>query len=203
MDVLGSEMVAWLGWFFALPGSLLTKAASMNVACVGVVISILAILAGFGTAIYQNRHADRVQEAERARRAEVVAYRLSVWLSEVGTSVERALGECRDSRANLSGSPAVADTYLTRGLRMNTATNIDDLLPDLHYLLAGSGDIAQLDQLIRSYKAWLVRDGVASKAGTPSELIKVCDDAERQLRMISTLHANAERPHKPSCSKGD
>jgi hypothetical protein len=35
--------------------------------------SILAIAAGFGTVIYQNRHADKVQEAERERRAEVVA----------------------------------------------------------------------------------------------------------------------------------
>jgi uncharacterized membrane protein len=46
-------------------------------AWVGAGGSILAIGAGFLTMFLQNRRADRAQEAERARQAEVVAYRLS------------------------------------------------------------------------------------------------------------------------------
>ena len=61
--------------------------------------SILAIGAGFGTMFLQNRHADRVQEAERVRRAEVVAYRLSGWSTEARYKIESALKSCKDARA--------------------------------------------------------------------------------------------------------
>lgn len=49
--------------------------------------SILAILAGFGFVFLQNRLANRQRMRDRADRAEVVAYRLSGWLSEVGSRV--------------------------------------------------------------------------------------------------------------------
>jgi hypothetical protein len=56
--------------------------------------SIGAICAGFGLAYRQNRRADKLrvqerdeQERERTSRAEVVALRLSGWLSEVGSRI--------------------------------------------------------------------------------------------------------------------
>jgi hypothetical protein len=163
--------------------------------------SIVAILTGFGTVIYQNRHTERVQEAERARRAEVVAYRISVWLVEVGVTIEETLKKCRDSRANIPSGPSEVVTYLTRELRMSAATNIDSVLPDLHYLLAGSGDIAQLDQLIRFYTAWLDGLNKGAKTGTSSELQGIYDYAERQLSVMKTLHTNAERHVDPVVQK--
>jgi hypothetical protein len=164
--------------------------------------SIAAIIAGFAVMFLQNRHADQVQEAERARRAEVVAYRISVWLGEVGPGIEHALKKCRESRANIAKGPAAVVTYLIRELRIGTATNIDGVLPDLHYLLAGSSDIAQLDHLIRFYKAWLDHVDEGAKTGTTSELQAFCDNTPRQLFMMSTLHANAERHVRPLIQKG-
>jgi hypothetical protein len=202
---VGPEVLAWLGWLVALPCSIATKAAGMDAsawaAWVQAIGSILAIAAGFGTMFLQNRHSDRAQEAERARRAEVVAYRISVWLSEVIATIEHTLGKCRDSRANLQSGPPSVVTYLTRELRLVTATNIDGVLPDLHYLLAGSGDIAQLDAFTRIYKAWLDRTDEGPKMGTQSELKEICDYAERQLGMMSTLHAKAERHIGPLVQK--
>lgn len=159
--------------------------------------SILAIAAGFGTVIFQNRHADRVQEAERARRTEVVAYRISVWLGEVGVIIEETLKKCRDSRANIPSGPPEVVTYLARELKISTATNIDSVLPDLHYLLAGSGDIAQLDHFMRTYAAWLDRLSEGPKTGVTTELRGIYDYSERQLRTMSSLHANAERYIRP------
>ena len=95
MDAVGSEVLAWLGWLLALPGSIAIKAAGMNAsewaAWVQAVGSILAIVAGFGTVFYQNRHTDKMQESDRKSRAEVVALRLSVWLSEIGGRVDISL----------------------------------------------------------------------------------------------------------------
>jgi hypothetical protein len=162
--------------------------------------SILAIAAGFGTVIFQNRHSDRMQEAERARRAEVVAYRISVWLSEVGTSIDSALRKCRDSRANLqSGQPQL---YGVHELRMGTATSIHGVLPDLHYLLEGSGDIAQLEHLMRIYEAWLDRLNVERIMEGPQSQ-EINDQAERQLLLMRMLHANAERHIRLLIKKGD
>ena len=64
-------------------------------AWVGAIGSILAICAGFGTTIWQNRRANELRgqdkaerEHDRSDRAEVVAFRLSGWLSEVGSRLE-------------------------------------------------------------------------------------------------------------------
>jgi hypothetical protein len=171
--------------------------ASAWAAWVQAVGSVLAIGAGFATMFLQNRHSDRMQEAERARRAEVVAYRVSVWLAEVGASIEHTLKKCRESRANLPSGPPMVTSYLAREFGLGTATSIHGVLPDLHYLLAGSGDIAQLDHLIRIYEAWLDRLVERPMKGTPSELKDICDEAERQLIMMRMLHANAERHIRP------
>jgi hypothetical protein len=202
---VGPEVLAWLGWLVALPCSIATKAAGMDAsawaAWVQAIGSILAIAAGFGTMFLQNRHSDRAQEAERARRAEVVAYRISVWLTAAGANIEYALEKCRNSRANIPSGPPEVVIYLARELRIGTATNIDGVLPDLHYLLAGSGDIAQLEHFMRIYAAWLDSLSEGPKTGTQSELTGIYDYSERQLIMMTMLHADAERHIRPLVQK--
>jgi hypothetical protein len=207
LHAVGPEVLAWLSWLVSLPCSIATKAAGMDASAWAAWVqaggSILAIGAGFATLYLQNRHSDRAQEAERARRAEVVAYRISVWLSEVGTSVGHTLEKCLHTRDFLSGGghPPVLVAYIARDLRIHSATNIDNVLPDLHYLLGGSGDIAQLDHLIRIYEAWLDRLVETPQKGTASELSDLCDHSQRQLIMMRMLHANAERHINPLVQK--
>jgi hypothetical protein len=147
--------------------------------------SILTIAAGFGTIIFQNRHADRVQEAERARRAEVVAYRLSGWCTEAHYKIEIALRSCKDARAAFG--PNIVPGTLIPALKLDMAANIHDVLPDLHYLRAGSADIAELDHLIRTYEAGLLR------WINTSELEKLYDPAEWQLGVMSALQQKVAR----------
>jgi hypothetical protein len=82
-------------------------------------------------------------------------------------------------------------------LRLNLPSRIDAVLPDLHYLLAGSGDIAQLDHLARSYETWL--DGtltVNTKPGGPPPRIDetsvrdIYTRAEALLGAMSSLLTN-------------
>ena len=54
--------------------------------------SIAAVCAGFGYVYVQTRWQDERRERDRADRAEVVAYRLSGWLGEVGLRVR---GRCQ------------------------------------------------------------------------------------------------------------
>jgi hypothetical protein len=195
LHVFGSAVLAWVA----------NKTAGMDTsawaAWIQAVGSILAIAAGFVVLYIQNHLSNNARERERERRAEVVAYRISVWLSEVIATVEVTLTKCRNSRANLPSGPPSVVTYLTRELRLVTATNIEGVLPDLHYLLAGSGDIAKLDAFVRIYKAWLDRTDEGPKVGTQSELEWIFDYAERQLNMMCTLHANAARHIDPLVQK--
>jgi hypothetical protein len=105
-------------------------------------------------------------------------------MGEAGSRIERAFKACRDARA-LGRNQVLGP--LIHELRLDMATSIHDVLPDLHYLKAGSGDVAQLDHIIRIYKA-----GIERLIDTP-ELEVLYDYVERQLSVMSTLHANAER----------
>jgi len=168
--------------------------------------SILAIGAGFATVVLQNRHADRVQEAERARRAEVVAYRLSGWISEAGIRINRSLTWCHEAQAKAGKGPMGASD-LIRGLKLGMVVSIEDVLPDLHYLLSGSGDVAQLDHFMQTYEAWLERShastiqpGVVSMFTGP-HVSEFCSRAETQLSALGKLHANAEQHINPLINK--
>jgi hypothetical protein len=202
LDALGSETLAWLGWLVALPSSIATKAAGMNAsewaAWVQAVGSILAIVAGFLTMFLQNRHADKIREAKRARAEEVVVFRVSGFLADLGHRIKPALKECEVGRANASLGGVLSDVITE--LRLNMPSRIDGVLADLHYLLAGSGDIAQLDHLVRGYEAWL--DGTLTlntKPGGPSPRIDETSlrdtyaRAEGQLNAMNGLLKNAVR----------
>jgi hypothetical protein len=156
--------------------------------------SILAIGAGFLTMFLQNRHADQAQEAERERRAEVVAYRLTGWIGEAGARIDRALRTCQKNK--LTPSPSTLAGYLIPDLKLGMVSRIDGVLPDLHYLASGSGDIAQLDHLMRAYEAGLDRWNVNAGMEGP-EVQEFYGHWERRLSELRALHANAERQIAP------
>ena len=144
MDTLGADTMAWLGWLAGLPGGIATKAKNMDASAwaswVQAIGSIVAIVAGFGTVVYQNRHTDKSQEAQRRRRAEVVAYRLSGWIGEIGGRIERALRTCQERQSKASqGPPRVASDVIPE-IRLGMVSGIDEVLPELHYLSSGSGE---------------------------------------------------------------
>lgn len=150
---MGAEVSAWLDWLLTLPGVVWAKAAGMDAtawAGVQAIGSILAILAGFGYVVLQNWHADVVREAERVRRAEVVAYGLSGWIAEIGIRIDQALAKCQErlSEEPEGRGPLVAEVILEIVLGMEV--DIDASLPDLHFLNSGSGDIAQLNYFAKS-----------------------------------------------------
>ncbi len=166
LDAVGAAAGAWLGWLVNLPRVIAGKAANMDAsawaAWVQAVGSILAIGAGFLTMFLQSRHADNVQAAERVRRAEVVAYRLSGWIGEIGGRIERALRTCQERQSKASQGPPRVKSEIIPELRLGMASRIDGLLPELHYLSTGSRDIAQLEYLARGHDAWL--DGLLAQA---------------------------------------
>jgi hypothetical protein len=166
--------------------------------------SIIAIGAGFLTMFLQNRHADKVQKAERSRRAEVVAYRLSGWITEIGARIQVTLRTCQERQSKASQGPPRLASDLIPELRLGSVSEIDGLLPELHYLSAGSGDIAQLDYFAKFFDEWLAREyTAATKPGVSVPMWagptrrEFYSYAERQLKMMSTLHANAERRISP------
>jgi hypothetical protein len=181
--------------------------ASALAAWVQAVGSIVAIGAGFRYVVLQNRHADRAQEADRKaheadriRRAEVVAYGLSGWIVEIGIRIDRALATCQErlSEEPEGRGPLVAEVILEIVLGMEV--DIDASLPDLHFLNSGSGDIAQLNYFAKFYDAWLERlyqearrPGEASARIGGDEWREFYGYAVRQLTNLKTLHANAQR----------
>jgi len=194
--------MAWLGWLAGLPGGIATKAKNMDASAwaswVQAIGSIVAIVAGFGTVVYQNRHTDKSQEAQRRSRAEVVAYRLSGWIGEIGGRIERALRTCQERQSKASqGPPRVASDVIPE-IRLGMVSGIDEVLPELHYLSSGSGDIAQLNHFANGYAAWL--DRVYAEETRPGEVPQMMAEvslrefytrAETQLTAMKTLHANS------------
>lgn len=201
-DIEG-EVSALLEWLLALPGIIDAKAATMDAsawaAWVQAVFSVLAIVAGFATMYLQNRHADRVRREDQERGAEVVAYRLSGWIGDVGVRVAKALATCKDRLGKVSSGPPRALASVIDELRLGIPWGIDGVLSDLHYLSSGAGDVAQLDHIAHTYEAWL--DGTLAKNTLPGgapllappSLRDFYRDAEAQLTALKALHANAER----------
>jgi len=134
-------------------------------AAVQAIGSIVAIAAGFATVFLQNWLANRQRERDRADRAEVVAYRLSGWLGEVGSRVgersqfyedfKNALEQGGDHPLQLR-APLKLDAR-----KLDEDCGIESVMSDLHYLKrgsgdrSGSGDVAKLDFQARSFDAYL------------------------------------------------
>jgi hypothetical protein len=121
--------------------------------------SIAAICAGFGTVYWQNRKAEELREQDRvlgerdrADRAEVVAFRLSGWLSEVGSRIQLSSEYYDDIRKHF---PMPEPFRIISQVKLDMVVGIEGVMSDLHYLKAGSGDIAQLDFHARFFDAFL------------------------------------------------
>jgi hypothetical protein len=159
----------------------------------------LAILAGFGFVFLQNRLANRQRMRDRADRAEVVAYRLSGWVGEVGSRVgERCqfYQKFKNTRDHSDENhPLQIRAPLKLGVRkLDEDCGIESVMSDLHYLKSGSRDIAQLD-----FRARLFDDYLDSK--TDEAELLVDDSIEGRLRTLRELHASAERHLKTAMKK--
>jgi hypothetical protein len=155
MDTLEAAAMAWLGWLSGLPGKAAAMTAGEWAAWVQAGGSIAAIIAGFAIVILQKHFTDNAQKAERAKRAEVVAFRLTGWLTDTGVSLDLALRACDEGLKTASSGPPRSLSSVVDGLRLRRARQIDGVLPDLHVLLSGSGDVAQLNHQVQGYEAWL------------------------------------------------
>lgn len=164
--------------------------------------SIAAICAGFGTAYLQNRKGEELRERDRVMRerdrvdrAEVVAFRLSGWLSEVGSRLivarERYDQLRIHNRVELPQPNQVA--FL---LTLDVVVGIDDVMSDLHYLKAGTGDVAQLNYHVRFFNAFVAMTK-ERRDFSKSELSSFYDEVERHLKNMQGLHSNAERHLTP------
>jgi hypothetical protein len=116
--------------------------------------SIAAIGAGFATLYFQNRRADKLRERDRTDRAEVVALRLSGWLSEVGALIQTKSEDVDTLRKHNPVMPPL-DPDLVNRMKLDATASIESAMSDLHYLKVGSGDVAQLDFFIRDFDAYL------------------------------------------------
>jgi hypothetical protein len=152
--------------------------------------SIVAIGSGFATVYVQNRRSDTLRERDRADRAEVVAFRLSGWLSEVGLRVLLKLEDYDEVRRTHPTMPSLEQM----AARWKLDVAIQPVLSDLHYLEKGAGDVAQLEFHVRCFDAYL--DRVARRIFTGEE-DKIYKNIGDQLARMQALHAAAERHLAP------
>lgn len=160
--------------------------------------SILAIVAGFATVAWQTSQAQKKQKKEREDRALVVAFRISVWLGEVSARLQLVAAKFNHiQHLNKQAEPnAFADH-----LKLNPVIRIQDVLPDLHFLKNGSGDVVQLDCHIRFWDAWL--DQVSDRhQWDAAQQAETFDNAAKQLANLQNLQRNAVRHIEPVINGG-
>ncbi len=166
--------------------------------------SIAAICAGFGTVYWQSRKAEELRKQDRALserdrhdRADVVAFRLSGWLSEVGSRVQEAWDRYDLIRKHnpIERMPQPFQQVAVL-LKLNVVVGIENVMSDLHYLEVGTGDVAQLDYHVQFFEAFL---DMALERGTLShgDLVAFYGSVERQLTNMRQLHADAQRHLAP------
>jgi hypothetical protein len=200
MRVVSSEALAWLGWLLTLSSSIGTKAAGLNAsewaAWVQAVFSLVAI----AVVIWQNWTEKRRRERERDDRAQVVAARLSVWLGEIGGRIDLSLMQLE----SLRGTDRLLHPLERLGLKLNVVGRIDDTMSDLHYLRAGSADIAQLayfanffDAFVDNQTAAIIARSAGSLGASQSDLTEFYSAVENQLKNMKQLHTNTERHISP------
>jgi hypothetical protein len=165
--------------------------------------SIAAICAGFGYVYVQRRWQDNEKERDRDARGEIVAFRLSGWLSEVGSRIKVK----SDEYAALSWDGSLPQPHqIIQRWKLEISNGIEDVMPDLHYLRAGSGDIAQLAFLTRYFDTLLDQAHIKSLAKAKAGSLIPYDDREcediyknvgRQLELMRRLHFDADRRLAP------
>jgi hypothetical protein len=160
--------------------------------------SLAAICAGFGYVYVQRRWQDEEKRRDREERAEIVALRLSGWLSEVGSRIT-VKSEAYDSLVRDGKLPQ--PHQIVQEWKLEVISGVEDAMPDLHYLRAGSGDVAQLAFLVRYFDTFLEQARVKSSArmttGNPTpygerELEEMYNNVRQQLELMRGLHASAD-----------
>lgn len=163
--------------------------------------SIVAVGAGFLAAYLQNRTALKLRkqdvaliERDRADRAEVVAFRLSGWLSEVGSRILLKLEDYDGVRRTHPRKPSLEQ--MAARWKLDIAVGIQLVMSDLHYLEKGAGDVAQLDFQVRYFDAYLDRAGsrIFLDADQENEIYKNIGYQPAHMR---ELRADAERHLTP------
>ena len=108
------------------------------------------------TTLQLERQRDALRELDRTDRAEVIAFRLSGWLSEVGALIQTKSEEFDTLRKHNPVMPQFTQDIVNK-LKLDAAVSIESAMSDLHYLKVGSGDVAQLDFFTRYFDAYLNR----------------------------------------------
>ena len=96
------------------------------------------------TTLQLERQCDALRERDRTDRAEVVVFRLSGWLSEVGSAI-KAKSEQYETFRTHNATPASQPHQIVTQWKLNMAAGIESVMSDLHYLERGAGDVAKLD----------------------------------------------------------
>jgi hypothetical protein len=160
--------------------------------------SIAAIGAGFATVYVQNRTADKLRERDRTERAEVVAFRLSGWLGEMGARIQLTSERFED----LAKHPPMRQPYeieIAARLKLDVRVGIESVMSDLHYLKNGSGDVAQLDYFTIDFNDILDQAEKSSveKPYSEAKLEQFYSLIGDKLRNIQKLCAEAVRHLTP------
>jgi hypothetical protein len=165
--------------------------------------SIAAIATGFRAVYVQNNLANNQREKDRADRAEVVAFRLSGWLGEVGARL-KLVSDWYDNYRKHNRKMLQTLEDITDRLKFNLNGRIDNVMPDLHYLKAGTGDIVQLDYFLGFFDNYLHESNASSFAKmshgqslSEAELAEFYDEVETYLKNLRQLYSNAERHLEP------
>jgi hypothetical protein len=164
--------------------------------------SIVAIGSGFATVYVQNRRSDTLRERDRAERAEVVAFRLSGWLREVGSQIQKK----SEVYKQLVWDGLPQPNQIVAQWKLNIASGIESVMSDLHYLERGAGDVVKLDFHVKDFDTHL--DGLNTESlrraslGTPipynaTDLDRIYKSVGDRLKDMRQLHANAERHLNP------
>jgi hypothetical protein len=154
------------------------------------------------TTIDLERNRDALRERDRTDRAEVVAFRLSGWLTEVGSRIKTRLA----IYDGLVWDRLPQPHQIVAQWKLNMAPGIESVMSDLHYLKRGAGDVAKLDFHVRDFDAYL--DGLNTESlrranlGTPiphnaTDLDRIYKNVGDRLKDMRQLHANAERHLNP------
>ena len=161
--------------------------------------SIAAIGAGFATVYFQNRTADKLRERDRTDRAEVVAFRLSGWLGEMGARIQLT----SERFENLAKHPPMRQPYeieLAARLKLDMRVGIKSVMSDLHYLKNGSGDVVQLDYFAIDFDDILDQAEKKSSAEKPyseEKLAQFYSIIGDKFRNIEKIYAEAVRHLTP------
>jgi hypothetical protein len=151
------------------------------------------------TTLQLERQHDARRERDRADRAEVVAFRLSGWLSEVGSRLQLKSEAYAVFHKHNPNAPPQPYTVVMQW-KLDLSGGIESVMQDLHYLKSGAGDLAQIDFHVRYFDAYLDAVHVKGLGGVPysaGEFGEIYKNIGDQLTHMRELHATAERHLNP------